>query len=244
MASVTFSTTIGGDGSTITDDTDPFTGLDGGGHRARFVPALEQMVAVAEHIVGTADTVNGESVAAVEAAAAAAQSAADAASVVPVGGTTGQVLAKASDTDLDTAWVDQSGGSGGGATNLTTTAAPSTVTINSSTGTDAVIPAADATNAGLILPAEKTKLAGIATGATANSADATLLARANHTGTQTAATISDFAAAADARIAASNRVQSNTTGIAGADQITNVVSLTQAEYDAATKNASTLYVIA
>ena len=48
---------------------------------------------------------------------------------------------------------------------------------------------------------EKTKLAGVATGATANSSDATLLARANHTGTQLAATISDFSAAADARVA-------------------------------------------
>lgn len=36
------------------------------------------------------------------------------------------------------------------------------------------------------------KLSGIATAATANSADATLLARANHTGTQAASTISDF----------------------------------------------------
>jgi len=41
--------------------------------------------------------------------------------------------------------------------------------------------------------AEQTKLAGIQTGATANSSDATLLNRANHTGTQLAATISDFA---------------------------------------------------
>ena len=48
---------------------------------------------------------------------------------------------------------------------------------------------------------EKTKLAGIATAATANSADATLLARANHTGSQTASTISDFNTSADARIA-------------------------------------------
>lgn len=38
---------------------------------------------------------------------------------------------------------------------------------------------------------EKTKLAWIATGATANSPDATLLARANHTGTQSADTITD-----------------------------------------------------
>ena len=41
--------------------------------------------------------------------------------------------------------------------------------------------------------ADATKLAGIASDATANSADATLLARANHTGTQLASTISDFA---------------------------------------------------
>lgn len=49
---------------------------------------------------------------------------------------------------------------------------------------------------------EKTKLSGIASGATANSADATLLDRANHTGTQLAATISDFSTAADARVSA------------------------------------------
>lgn len=39
--------------------------------------------------------------------------------------------------------------------------------------------------------AEKSKLAGVAAGATANSSDATLLARANHTGTQSADTITD-----------------------------------------------------
>ena len=37
--------------------------------------------------------------------------------------------------------------------------------------------------------AQETKLAGIATGATANSSDATLLARANHTGTQAQSTV-------------------------------------------------------
>jgi hypothetical protein len=41
-----------------------------------------------------------------------------------------------------------------------------------------------------------------------------------------------------------NKVSSNTTGVTGADQITNMMSLTQAEYDAiGTKNASTFYVI-
>lgn len=45
---------------------------------------------------------------------------------------------------------------------------------------------------GFMSGVDKTKLNGIATGATANSSDATLLARANHTGTQLAATISNF----------------------------------------------------
>lgn len=40
------------------------------------------------------------------------------------------------------------------------------------------------------------------------------------------------------------KVSSNTAGITGADQITNIVSLTQAEYDAIpTKSATTFYVI-
>jgi hypothetical protein len=45
----------------------------------------------------------------------------------------------------------------------------------------------------------------------------------------------------DARVV--NAVQSVVTGITGADAITNIVSLTEAEYTAATKNASTLYVV-
>jgi hypothetical protein len=38
-------------------------------------------------------------------------------------------------------------------------------------------------------------------------------------------------------------VPSNPTGVTGADAITNMMSLTQAEYDAITPNASTFYVI-
>ena len=45
-----------------------------------------------------------------------------------------------------------------GTTNLGYTAAPTQGIVTSDTGTDATIPAADATNAGLILPAEKTKV--------------------------------------------------------------------------------------
>jgi hypothetical protein len=52
----------------------------------------------------------------------------------------------------------QTGGGGGGSTNLTATASPTNVTINSDTGTDAAIPLATGTNAGLESPANKTKL--------------------------------------------------------------------------------------
>ena len=53
---------------------------------------------------------------------------------------------------------------------------------------------------GFMSVADKVKLDGVDAGATQNSADAFLLARANHTGTQTASTISDFNTSADARI--------------------------------------------
>lgn len=47
MAAVTFPANLGGDGNTYSDDADPNTGLDNGGHRARFVPALGQALAMA-----------------------------------------------------------------------------------------------------------------------------------------------------------------------------------------------------
>ena len=62
----------------------------------------------------------------------------------------------------------------------------------------------DAGSGAIITAAERTKLSGIATAATANDTDANLKARANHTGTQTASTISDFNTQADARIAAAS----------------------------------------
>ena len=57
MASVTFTPDVGGSGLTVTDDANPTTGLANGGHRARFVPALAQVVAVAQHVVDTAEDV-------------------------------------------------------------------------------------------------------------------------------------------------------------------------------------------
>lgn len=51
----------------------------------------------------------------------------------------------------------------GGATDITYSASPTQGIVNSSTGADAAIPAATTTNAGLLLPADKTKLDKIAT---------------------------------------------------------------------------------
>jgi hypothetical protein len=50
MASVNFDAEVGGDGSTVTDDSNPTTGLGQDGHRARLVPALVQFIAVASWV--------------------------------------------------------------------------------------------------------------------------------------------------------------------------------------------------
>lgn len=96
-----------------------------------------------------------------------------------------------------TEWIDQAPPTG--VTNLSYTAA--TRVLASDTGTDATLPLVGS-DPGLMSAADKTKLDGVAAGATANSADATLLARANHTGSQASSTISDFAEAVDDRVAA------------------------------------------
>lgn len=70
--------------------------------------------------------------------------------------------------------------------------------------------------------AEQTKLSGIAIGATANSSDATLLARASHTGTQLASTISDFNTA----VAANSAVTANTAKVTNATHTGDVTGST------------------
>jgi hypothetical protein len=75
-------------------------------------------------------------------------------------------------------------------TNLTTDITAAKARANH-TGTQSADTLTDGTTNKAFLATERTKLTGIATGATANSADATLLARANHTGTQSADTLTD-----------------------------------------------------
>ena len=65
----------------------------------------------------------------------------------------------------------------------------------------AALPLADGTSAGLMAPAQVTKLAGIATGATVNSPDAQLRDRATHTGTQAISTVTGLQAALDGKAA-------------------------------------------
>ena len=92
-----------------------------------------------------------------------------------------------------TAWINDTDNTGGaGSTDLTYSRNATTVTVESSSGLDAIIPTADATNAGILTSADKVKLDGIATSATANSSDATLLNRANHTGSQAQSTVTNL----------------------------------------------------
>lgn len=96
---------------------------------------------------------------------------------------------------------------GGGDANLSVSRTDTTITVESDAGTDAVITAADGLNAGVMTAAQQIKLAGVASGATANDTDANLKNRANHTGTQSISTISDFDTAVAARIASSVKRQ-------------------------------------
>jgi stage V sporulation protein SpoVS/hydrogenase maturation factor len=80
-------------------------------------------------------------------------------------------------------------------------------------------PVADGTTAGFLSPSDFTKIQSVESGATQNSSDAYLLSRANHTGTQTAATISDFSSAADARIAIQKAAANGLATLDGSSKI-------------------------
>ena len=86
--------------------------------------------------------------------------------------------------------------------------------------------------------AQTQSLLNVANGATANSSDATLLARANHTGTQTASTISDF----DTEVANNTAVAANTAKVTNAThtgEVTGSTVLTIADGVVDSDNLST-----
>ena len=82
--SVTFDPSIGGDGSTYTDDDDPSTGMGNGGHRDRFIPALANLVSTSGFVADTAFDVGAAAIAAT-AAKVAAEAAATAAATSSTG---------------------------------------------------------------------------------------------------------------------------------------------------------------
>jgi hypothetical protein len=179
--------------------------------------------------------------------------------------------------------IEAGGGGGGGGGGVSSVTGTAPIVVANGTTTPAVsISPASGSAAGSMASADFTKLAGIATGATANATDAQLRDRATHTGTQAFGTLtgtpttlagygiadaqpldSDLtaiaaltttshgrslltgadAAATRGQIGLSVAVLSDVTGITGATSITNMVSLTQAQYDAITPNSSTFYVI-
>ncbi len=108
--------------------------------------------------------------------------------------------------------------------NAGVTSVGATAPVASSGGNTPTIsmPAATSLANGYATSIQITKLDGIATGATANSTDATLLARANHTGTQLASTISDFSTAT----AATSAVTANTAKVTNATHTGDVTGAT------------------
>lgn len=97
---------------------------------------------------------------------------------VPADGLEGQVLTKASSDAFDFFWADPAPGVGG-ATNLSYTAYPTGGIVASDTGADATLPLADETNAGLMAPAEHSKLADIEANAKDDQTGAEIVAAIN-----------------------------------------------------------------
>lgn len=113
---------------------------------------------------------------------------------------------------------------------------------------------ANVTAAGALMDSEVTSLSGVKTltvpdsttisafGATlVDDADAATARTTLGLGSAATTASTDYATPADIAL----MVESDVTGVTGADAITNVISLTQAEYDAiVTPDTATLYVIA
>jgi hypothetical protein len=89
-----------------------------------------------------------------------------------------------------------------------------------------------------LTPAQVRAIINVANGATANDSDANLKNRANHTGTQTASTISDF----DTEVANNSAVSANTAKVTNAThtgEVTGATNLTIANGVVDSDNLST-----
>lgn len=115
----------------------------------------------------------------------------------------------ASGSDVTIA-ITPGGGGGAVATNLSLTASATGVTVVSDSGTDAAIPSASDTLAGVMPSAAKVKLDGIALNATANSTDANLRDRTTHTGFQAVSTVTGLQTALDGKATAGQGSKADT----------------------------------
>lgn len=100
-------------------------------------------------------------------------------------------------------------GGGGGATNLSATASPTGVTVTSDTGTDAAIPLANGSIAGLMAPAQHTKLGDLPTAGELTTA---LNGKANSSHTHSIGSVTGLATALDGKAA---KAASGTVGASG-----------------------------
>jgi len=141
VSSVTFSPSVGGDGSTVTDDSNATTGLDGGGHRTRFVPALAQVVAVAANTVTKA----GEASASAGAAASSASSAADQVGLTTAAGAAQVALAAAHVATASSQATASATSAGAAATSASAAAASATSAATSATSAGTAATAAATT---------------------------------------------------------------------------------------------------
>lgn len=126
---------------------------------------------------------------------------------LPSGGTTGQVLAKASNDDGDVEWTTAEG------------TGDMLASMYDPEGVEAdafdMDNMADGSSKVAMTTSERSKLSGIASGATANSSNATLLARANHTGTQAISTVDGLQTALDGKASTSHGIHVPTGGSTG-----------------------------
>lgn len=211
--SVTFLESVGGDGSTITGDANPTTGLANGGHRKRFVPALAQAVAVAQHVVDTAEDVNADAVTSTAAAATATTQAGIATTKA------GEVVASANNAANSATSASSSATSAAASATIATTKADEA----STSATSASNSATAANNSAVA--------AGISANNAANSATAASGSATSATNQATIATTKASEASASATAASGSATAANNSATSASSSATAAASSAdEAEY--------------
>jgi hypothetical protein len=175
--SVTFSTAIGGDGSTVTDDDNATTGLRDGGWRTRFVPCFTNQVSIANYVVTKA----GEAAASQTAAGSSATAAAASASTASTQATNAASSASSASTSASSASTSastastQASNASTSATNAASSATAASGSASTAT-TQAGIATTQASNASTSASTATTQASNASTSATNAASSATAAA--------------------------------------------------------------------